>query len=186
MRNCVVAIIVIILVSCTPAGNISNRRVTPNPTNTLVTPTNALVPTPTAALPPSSPTPGWKTLVSVNLPVTIDYPPEWSVNEQASGVSFTSPSGISIQLAKVETGGLSPEEFLRENQLPNTRCSTSMNSYGIRVRVCFDMISGSYSADFVVTPSEGTPQLLSMSMLGKGDLQVFEGMVGTVRPSTRP
>jgi hypothetical protein len=108
------------------------------------------------------------------------------VNELASGVTFTSPSGISIQLAKVDTGSLSPEEFLSENQIPNTRCSTSVNSYSTQVFICFDTISGSYTADFVVTLSQGTKQLLSMSMLRKGDLQVFEEMAGSVHPSTRP
>jgi hypothetical protein len=119
------------------------------------------------------------------LQVAIDYPPDWSVSEKVSDVSFTSPSGVLIQLAKIETGGLSPEEFLRENQLPNTRCSTSVNSYDIKVFACFDTISGSYSAYFIMTLSQGTPQLLSMVMLRKGDHQVFEKMVGSVHPSKR-
>lgn len=112
--------------------------------------------------------------------VAVDYPPDWSVSEQENGVSFTSPSGVLIQLVKIETGGLSPEEFLKENQLPNTRCSTSMDSYGIKVLVCFDTISDSYSANFIMTLSQGTPQLLSMVMLRKGDLKVFDKMVRSV------
>jgi hypothetical protein len=184
MPNWLFVLIAITLVSCTPGRSESTLTVKPNPTNTLALPTNAS--TPPAALSPSLPPTGWKTFVSDNLAVTIDYPPDWSVNELASGVTFTSPSGISIQLAKVDTGSLSPEEFLSENQIPNTRCSTSVNSYSTQVFICFDTISGSYTADFVVTLSQGTKQLLSMSMLRKGDLQVFEEMAGSVHPSTRP
>ena len=183
MRNWLFVLIAITLVSCTPGRSESTLTVKPNPTNTLALTTSAS--TPSGALSPSLPPTGWITFVSDNL-AAIDYPPDWSVNEQASGVTFTSPSGISIQLAKVDTGSLSPEEFLSENQLPNTRCSTSVNSYSTPVFICFDTISGSYTAEFVVTLSQGTQQLLSMSMLRKGDLQVFEEMVGSVRQSTRP
>lgn len=184
IRHCFFILITIILVSCTPEKSLSTLAITPNPTNTLALPTSDA--TPSGTLSPSMPPNGWKTYVSDNLAITIDYPPDWSVNEQTSGVTFTSPSGKSVQLAKVETGDLSPEEFLSENQLPNTRCSTSVNSYSTQLVICFDTISGSYTAEFVVTLSQGTQQLLSMSMLRKGDPQVFKEMVGSIRPSTRP
>lgn len=177
-RNCFLALIAIILVGCSQTGNVSPTPSIPNPTKVLTSPTN--VPMPTAASSPSLPGTGWKTFVSVNLRVAVDYPPDWSVSEQENGVSFTSPSGVLIQLVKIETGGLSPEEFLKENQLPNTRCSTSMDSYGIKVLVCFDTISDSYSANFIMTLSQGTPQLLSMAMLRKGGLKVFDKMVRSV------
>ena len=184
MRNWYLILTLIILAGCSQAGNVSPMTVTPNPTNTQSLPMGTS--TPIAALSKSSPGTEWKTFNSTNWQVALDYPPDWSVSERASGVSFTSQTDVVIQLTKIETGGLSPEEFLKENQLPNTRCTTSVNSYGIDVLDCLDTISGSYSADFVIKPPQGTPQLLSLAMLGKGDLQVFDKMVDSIRLKTSP
>lgn len=118
--------------------------------------------------------------------VEVDYPADWSVSDQASRLTFNSLSSEKIQLAKIETGGLPPEEFLKENELPNIHCSSRLNGYGIMIRVCLNTISGSYSAGFIVILSQETPQLLSMSTLMKGNLHVFEAMVGLVRLSTHP
>lgn len=184
MRNWLFTFIALTLVSCSSAGSATLPTVRPNPTNTFALPMNA--PTPTTASSPSLPSAGWKTFVSANLQVTVDYPPDWSASEQAIVVSFTSTSGDVIQLAKIETGDLSPDEFLNENQLPNTRCSSITNNYGITVRICLDTLSGNYSADFVMASPQGPPQLLSMVMPKHGDLQVFDGMIGSVRPFTSP
>ncbi len=176
----------IFLASCTSAimESESPKIITPNPTNPLVS--HTITATTTVAPSPFSANSGWRTFNSAELQVEVDYPSDWSVAEQADGVFFISQSGSSIQMAKVETGEMPTEEFLTENRLPNTRCSTSKNGYDIAVRVCIDTISRSYSADFVVTTSKGIAQLMSLSMVRKGDLQVFEGMVGSVRQSTHP
>ncbi len=126
-----------------------------------------------ATLPPV----GWKTFVSTNFRVAVDYPPDWSVNEERRGVTFRSEQGEVIQLTVIETGLLSPRDFLNENLLPNTRCSSRTNTAQITTRICFDTISRSYSADFVLKS-----RLLSLSMPRRGDLQVFNGMVESLRP----
>jgi hypothetical protein len=41
---------------------------------------------------------GWKTFVSATLPVTVDYPPDWSVREEATGVTFNSTRGATIHV----------------------------------------------------------------------------------------
>lgn len=183
-RNRFLAIIALILVSCSQVENVSPTPSKPNPTNALTSPTK--VPALTAVSSPSLPGTGWKTFGSVNLQIAVDYPPDWLVGEGASGVTFTSPSGLVIQLTKIETDGLSPEEFLRENQLPNTRCSTNVNGYDIKVLICFDTISGGYNADFIIILPQGTTKLLSMTMPRKGDVQDFDKMVGSVRPRANP
>jgi len=170
--------------SCSQVENVSPTTVTPNSTNTLVLSTETS--TPTAVSPTFLPGTGWKTFVITNLQVAVDYPSDWLVSKQATGVSFISRSGTVIQLTKIDTGGLPPEEFLRDNQLPNTRCSTNANNYGIKVLSCLDTLTGSYSADFVMIHSQEGTQLLSITMLRKGDLQVFDRMVESIRPSTRP
>jgi hypothetical protein len=126
---------------------------------------------------------GWKTFVSPTLPVTVDYPPNWSVREETTGVTFTSARGATIQLMRIETGVLSAEDFWREHWLPHTRCSARTNAYGIAARVCYDTLASSYTADFVVKTSHKPAQLLSLSMPGHGDLAMFNTMLASVRPA---
>ena len=127
---------------------------------------------------------GGKTFISSIWQVAVDYPPDWSVREDAAGVVFRSPQGAMILLASVETGGLSPEDFLSERQLPNTRCSSSTNAYGVTARVCFDTIASSYDASIVLKSAAGGARLLSWSTRTRlqSDLQVFNAMVASVRP----
>ena len=126
---------------------------------------------------------GWKTFVSATLSVTVDYPPDWSVREEATGVTFTSAQGATIHLDRIETGVLSAEDFLHEHWLPHTRCSARTNAYGIAARVCFDTLAGSYTADFVVKTPHGPAQLLSLAMPSRGDLAMFNAMLASVRPA---
>lgn len=136
-----------------------------------------------AAAPTISSPVGWKTFTSENLHVAVDYPPDWSVSEQATGAIFTSPRGAMIGLALIETGDLSPEDFAGEIQMPNTRCSSTTNPYGVTARICFDTISFSYVANLVVKSAAGSTRLLSLAIHGRGDLQVFNAMMASVRPS---
>jgi len=126
---------------------------------------------------------GWKTFVSPTLPVTVDYPPDWSVREEATGVTFTSARGATIHLMRIETGVLSAEDFWHEHWLPHTRCSARTNAHDIVARVCFDTLASSYAADFVVKTSHGPAQLLSLAMPSHGDLAMFNAMLASVRPA---
>jgi hypothetical protein len=126
---------------------------------------------------------GWKTFVSATLPVAMDYPPDWSVRQEATGVTFTSAQGATIHLNRIETGVLSAEDFWHEHWLPHARCSARTNAYGIAARVCFDTLAGSYTADFVVNASHGPAQLLSLAMPNRGDLAMFNAMLASVRPA---
>ena len=126
---------------------------------------------------------GWKTFVSATLPVTVDYPPDWSVREEATGVTFTSAQGATMHLDRIETGVLSAEDFLHEHWLPHTRCSARTNAYGIAARVCYDTLASSYTADFVVKTSHGPAQLWSLAMPSRGDLAMFNAMLASVRPA---
>jgi hypothetical protein len=117
------------------------------------------------------------------LQVALDYPPDWSVREQAAGVSFTSPQGAEILLTPVETGGLSPEDYLTETQLPNTRCTSDTNAHGVAGRVCFDTISFSYTAFLILKPAGDAERLLSLSTRSRESLQVFNTMIASARPA---
>ena len=126
---------------------------------------------------------GWKTFVSATLSVTMDYPQDWSVREEATGVTFTSARGATIHLMRIETGVLSADDFWHEHWLPHTRCSTRTNAYGIVARACFDTLASSYAADFVVKSTHGPAQLLSLAMPSHGDLAMFNAMLASVRPA---
>ncbi|MBI3241103.1 MAG: hypothetical protein HYZ49_02270 [Chloroflexi bacterium] len=125
----------------------------------------------------------WKMFVSPNLQIAVDYPSDWSAVEQGAVVTFKSPQGGVIQLALLDTGNLLPEDFARENQLPNTRCETRVTANGLTAQVCFDTLSGSYSASIPIELSDGTKQLLSLALFKGGDRQVFEAMIESVRPA---
>ena len=125
----------------------------------------------------------WKAFVSKSLQVVLDYPSDWSVTESPTGAVFTAPDGATVLLGAIDTGVLSPEEFQLENQLPNTRCASSMNRHGLTVRFCFDTVSFAYAADFVIRPPRGTPRLLALAMGKRGDLQVFRAMIESLRPA---
>ena len=124
---------------------------------------------------------GWKTFRSTKLHVALDYPPDWAVKEYETGASFTPAQGAGIQLDLIGTGDLSAEDFLNENQIPHARCSSSTNTYGVTVRNCLDTLSGSRIAYFILKPPQGAARLLSLTILRRGNLKVFQTMVDSVR-----
>ena len=126
---------------------------------------------------------GWKTFTSANLQASLEYPPGWTAREDSVGVSFISPVGMSIVLARVDTSGASPEDFLSETELPNTRCSSGLNAHGMTVRSCLDTISRSHYAYLFINPSGGSQRLWSLSTRSRDNLEVFNTMVGTVHPA---
>ncbi len=144
-------------------------------------PTRAL--TASAETPTPPPTAGWTTYTSATLQLVLDYPSDWRPAEQADRLTFTSPQGIAIQVGFTETGGLTPEDYVRNNDLPNTRCTSEANDYGLMARICLDTLSRVYTADIPIEWPNGAKELLSLGMFRGGDLQVFQTMVRSVRPA---
>ncbi len=106
------------------------------------------------------------------------------MREDANGVTFVSPQGATIQLAPVETNGLSPEDWLNREQLPNTRCSQRTNEHELAVQVCLDTLSFTRTANFVIS-SSGTTRLLTLMTIGKGgNAAIFNAMVASLRPTS--
>jgi len=124
---------------------------------------------------------GSKTYSSANLNIAVNYPADWAVRDAGTSAIFTSPQGALIQLSIVGTGALSPQDFLNENQIPNTRCSLSTSAYGVKVRTCFDTISFSYDAEFILKSANGLERLLSLSTRDRAAIPVFNAMVTSVR-----
>lgn len=124
---------------------------------------------------------GWQTFIWTALHLEIDYPPNWSVTILSGGLVFNSTQGQSIKIARIEQPGLSPDDFLTENDLPNTRCTSGKNDYGARVRTCLDTISRSITANMVINISNGDAAFLSLTANRLGDSQIIDAVVGSVR-----
>lgn len=124
-----------------------------------------------------------RTLVCASLGVAVDYPADWTAREERPGAVFTSPIGGTIFLARVDTGGLDPEEFLNERMLPNTRCSWREGEHGTRVRLCLDTIARSRSADLILKSEGGRGRLFSLWTRGLGHEEPFQAMAASVRPA---
>jgi hypothetical protein len=125
----------------------------------------------------------WKTFASASLGISLDYPADWSVAEQATGAIFTAPHGATIVLAQMDTGELSVEDFLSQNALPNMHCSSSVNTHGVTARVCFDTLAFTYTADLLLNSLGSSSQLISLSTNGRSERPVFDAMIASVRPA---
>jgi hypothetical protein len=113
--------------------------------------------------------------------ISIAYPTNWSATENNGEVTFTSPSGEVIHLDQFQASDLSPQEFLDQNQLPNTRCSSGKNPQGVQYRSCFDTIAFSRSAYLVISAPQGSPKYFTLSTFARGDLDVFNAMLASIQ-----
>ncbi len=164
----------------------------PAPTETEVlpspTPSSAPSARPTgeAGTTPTAPSvAGWKTLTYSGAKATMDYPGDWSVEENATGITLTSPPGAVIRLTPVDTGGLSPEEYLaNNNDMPNVRCTRMTNSHGVEIRTCFDTISASLIATFSVRSSSGEAPVFALSASRRTvNVQIWDQMLASIQPA---
>lgn len=182
--------VVLVLSGCSGASASSSGS-TPQPGKA-----TASVPSPAASSTPESTTiasgsptvmPGasvpanWKEFTSKGFQVKLSYPANWTVKETQSGVDLSSPQGVMILLAQVATGGLSAEQFLNQNQLPNTRCTPSSNPHGLQVITCFDTIARSYSGYVVVRTPQGNTELLSLDLNQTSEVQNFETIIASLQ-----
>lgn len=138
----------------------------------------------TAEIPSSSSAPvtaGWKTYTSESLQVAVDYPPDWMVSEEAAGTAFTPPIGANILLSPVDTGGLTLQQYLDAQQLPNTRCTPGTNPHQISLVTCFDTIARSTTTYFILSGKQGTQRIVTLTVGRGGDMPVFEAMVASLR-----
>ena len=162
------------LSSTSPFATIGSSRVTQTPAIALSVPSQQ---TQATMLPVAT----TKTYTNTRLGIALDYPSDWTVSESADGAKFTSPQGATIDLALVDTQNQSPEYFLVEMQLPNTRCLNSANPHGVTVRNCLDTVSFSYNANLILKLSNNTTRLVSLTMRGKSPNPVFDAMIASVR-----
>jgi hypothetical protein len=132
------------------------------------------------AFPVPTPTPfsikGWQTFTSSNFRIAVDYPSDWSVTEQADGATFTSPQGARILLQSTQVNSDADG-----NNNSSQQCVTIITSYGLSVNTCFDPTSDIYSAEFKIRSAGDSIQLVTLSTKDKQALDVYKGMLNTLR-----
>jgi hypothetical protein len=180
-----------VLAGCTPVKPTGTAVVTQQSaasTEALPSTANSQTATPTEASSSPQETPtgqasqaiaGWQQYHSSDMGIKIAYPAGWSAAENKGEVTFTSPGGDVIYLDQVQANGLSPQDFLDQNQLPNTHCSSGKNPQGVQYRSCFDTIALSTSAYLVINSTQGSPQFFTLSTFDRGGLDIFNAMLAS-------
>jgi len=116
---------------------------------------------------------GWKTFASAGLGVAVDYPGDWSLNEQAGGEKFTSPQGDFILLHS--DSGTSSSSAMGQG------CSSVVNSYGQVAELCYDAATFRYSASFKKTGTGATGGV-TLSIVSRQRPTVYFQMFDSLRP----
>jgi hypothetical protein len=147
-------------------------RQTPPPSTLVVPPTTHL---PTTA---SSAPIGWRTFVEPDVRLAVDYPPDWTVRFQDNAATFISPQGLTIRLVPVDPSALAPSNEIIQ---PNTRCSDTMNPYGIHVLTCRPTIGFSLGAYLQFKAPNGVATAAELSTESRGAVDVFDALVESAR-----
>lgn len=173
------------IASIAPEGRIT-EQVTPDeedsslPVMTVNSPPIAVTQIQGNDTPPSAPNSlsaeNWRTYTSSVFGVALDYPPDWSVVEEADGAIFTSPIGTTILLNVVNAN------FDREEtRLGNMRCTSRTNAHQLTAEVCVDSASFVYTAKFTLQAADGSTKWLSLTTKTRTTGDVFEAMFNSVR-----
>jgi len=121
----------------------------------------------------------WQTFTSSTLGVAVNYPPDWSAAEEASSVTFTSPSGATIQL-KTDTANTTNKEFKVGNQY----CTSRTNEHGQTADVCVDNAAFIYTAKFSLQKADGSTQWVTLMTKTRSAGEVFEMMINSLQPNS--
>jgi hypothetical protein len=134
----------------------------------------------TPVIPVSTPTPvmlaGWQTFTSPALGVAVDYPGDWSASENADGIAFTSPQGLTVRMQANGADG-------SQMNSKGGDCSTLINSYSETVEVCVDSSLDIYSASINLPSAEGDAREVILSTTGRTALDIYKGMLDSLRPA---
>jgi hypothetical protein len=143
----------------------------------VLTPIQANITPLAPTLEPSS-TDNWNTYSSAALGVTVNYPPDWTVTEQADTATFTSPQDATINLQAANPGGAN-----NEFRIGNQYCTTRTNSHQQTARVCADNASFTYSATFTLQAAGGSTHGVILITKTRSAGTIFEAMIDSLRPT---
>jgi hypothetical protein len=120
----------------------------------------------------------WQTFTSAALGVTVKYPADWSVAEEADGATFTSPKGAIIEL-KRGTANPSNKEF----KIGNQYCTSRTNEHGQTATICADNASFTYTANFTLQKADGSSEVVILLTKTRTAGDVFEAMFNSLQPA---
>ncbi|HVM70794.1 MAG TPA: hypothetical protein VMT91_03470 [Anaerolineales bacterium] len=115
---------------------------------------------------------GWQSYTSQLLKVSVNYPADWKVEEQADSATFGSSAGDLIHL-----------QAAGSSQNADLQCNTLINSYGLKVQACFEAGTNTYSAEFSLAANPGLSQPVLLSTTSQGGLDVYRGMLNSLHPA---
>jgi hypothetical protein len=119
-----------------------------------------------------------KTFTNAKWAVAMEYPSDWSVDDDGDEVTFRSDDGESIVLGRVGTDSPSEPAPGRRNQKP--QCSTVTTAHDVVATVCFDPASLTRRAVLVLKTRDGVQSRLAIRTRGR-DAQHLDAMVASVR-----
>jgi hypothetical protein len=118
----------------------------------------------------------WQPFTSAKLGVTVDYPADWSIGEDAGVAVFKSPSGIVI---KLNADSANPDK--NELKIGNRYCTSRTNQFHLTADICVDNASFIYTAKFTLQQADGSTHWVTLSTQARAAGAVFEAMFNSVR-----
>jgi len=135
----------------------------------------------TNAMPNGQDRVGVKAFSSANWGVALDYPSDWSVDDDGGDeVTFRSPDGVAVVLGR--TKGDSPSEPAPGRRPPTPQCTTTVTDHHVTATVCVEPATLTRRAVLVLKAPNGRQWRLALSTRGR-DARVFDAMVASARPS---
>jgi hypothetical protein len=142
----------------------------------LLTPIQGNTPEPSTE---NSVSPGnWQIFTSSTLGVTVTYPPDWSVVEEADNITFTSPSGATIQMT-ADSANTNNKEF----KIGNQYCTSRTNERGQIADICVDNAAFIYTAKFSLQKADGSTHWVTLITKTRTVGDIFEAMFNSLQPT---
>ena len=126
----------------------------------------------------SAPPANWQTFTSSTLGVALNYPADWSAAEESKSVTFTSPSGATIEL-KTDVANIDNKEF----KIGNQYCTSRTNEHGQIADICVDQAAFTYTAKFSLQEANGSTHWVTLLTQTRSAGEVFEKMFNSLRPA---
>jgi hypothetical protein len=131
---------------------------------------------PTPSTPNSISPQNWQPFTSAELGVTVDYPADWSVSEDAGVAAFKSPAGVVI---KLNADRANPDK--NELKIGNRYCTSRTNKSHLTADICVDNAAFIYTAKFALHLADGSTHWITLSTQARAAGNVFEAMFNSVR-----
>jgi hypothetical protein len=120
----------------------------------------------------------WKTFTSEAWGVALDYPPDWTVDNDGDEVTFRSASAATIVLGRTATDA--PSEPAPGRRAPKPDCTTTTTVHDVAATVCVDPTSSARRAVLVLKTRNGRQYRLALRTREQ-DPQIFDAILASVR-----